>query len=90
MNPSKPSCLLSTAEKAKFAKALSSGFHTLVFIRINQKLHSSKSLVAQMVKNPPVNWENWVQSFEQKGLVSYSPWGCKDFVTKPSTLFKNS
>ena len=61
-----------------------------MFIRINQKVHSSKSLVAQMVKNPPVKWETWVRSLGQRSLVSYSPWGCKDLATKQSTLFKNS
>ena len=48
------------------------------------------SLVAQLVKNPPVMWETWVRSLGwedplEKGL--YSPWGRKESdVTERLTL----
>ena len=60
---------------------------------VSMRLLGSRSLIAQLVKNPPAMWETWVQSLGwedplEKGkaihssiLAQRSPWGCKELDT---------
>ena len=61
----------------------------------------SLSLVAQLIKNPPTMWENWVRSLGwedplKKGMATHfsilawrihSPWGCKESNTTERLSF---
>ena len=46
-----------------------SNWHTLILFSFASHCKDWASLVAQLVKNPPVMWETWVQSLGWKGLL---------------------